>query len=304
MEIFLTGASGYIGLAVAQAFRRAGHRVSGLARSSQAAETLMRHEIAPVLGALEMPERYREAATRADVIVHAAVDYAADTASVDAQTVRALLGAAVESRQPKSLLYTSGAWVYGDTGPAAADETHPLRPPRAVAWRPEIEQLVLGAANVRGVVLRPGVVYGGRGGLTGMWFAGAAAGKLSVVGDGANRWALVHVEDLADAYVRAAEAGLAGEVFNLADETTATVGVLARAAATAAGYHDAIGLTPPAAAEAQLGPLAEALALDQRVSSERAHRVLGWRPRRAGFVADAITYYAAWRASGIGAGQG
>lgn len=296
MEIFLTGASGYIGLAVAQAFRRAGHQVSGLARSSQAADTLMRHEVAPVLGALETPERYREAASRADVIVHAAVDYAADTGSLDAQTVRALLGAAVESERPKSLLYTSGAWVYGDTGPAAADETHPLRPPRAVAWRPAVERLVLEAANVRGVVLRPGVVYGGRGGLTGMWFAGAAAGELRVVGDGANRWAMVHAEDLAEAYVRAAEAGLAGEVFNLADETTASVGELARAAATAAGYHGPIGLTAATAAEAQLGPLAEALALDQRLSSERARRLLGWRPRRSGFIAEALTYYAAWRA--------
>jgi nucleoside-diphosphate-sugar epimerase len=301
MEIFLTGASGYIGLVVARAFRRAGHRVSGLARSSQAAETLMRHEIAPVLGSLEAPERYREAATRADVIVHAAIDYATDTASLDAQAVQALLGAAVESQRPKRFLYTSGAWVYGDTGPAAADETHPLRPPRAVAWRPAVEQLVLEAANVRGVVLRPGVVYGGRGGLTGMWFAGAAAGELSVVGDGANRWAMVHVEDLADAYVRVAEAEVAGEVFSLADETAATVGELARAAATAAGYHGAIGLTPRAVAEAQLGPLAEALALDQRLSSERARRVLGWRPRHIGFIAEALTYYAAWRA---GAGQG
>jgi hypothetical protein len=119
---------------------RAKVSVSGLLRSTTAAETLMRHFVAPVLGALEQPERYREAAARADVVVHAAIDYAADAAARDEQAVRALLGALVEAPQLRGFLYTSGAWVYGDTGPGVADETHPLRPPRAVAWRPAAER--------------------------------------------------------------------------------------------------------------------------------------------------------------------
>lgn len=297
MEIFLTGASGYLGLAVAKAFRRAGHRVSGLARSAADAETLMRHEVAPVLGALQTPERYHEAAARAHVIAHLAVDYTADTGAVDEQAVRALLGVAVEAREPKRLLYTSGIWVYGNTGSAIADESHPLQPPRAVAWRPQVERLVLDAQGVRGVVMRPGVVYGGRGGLTGMWFAGAAGGELRIPGDGANRWAMVHLDDLAEAYVRAAEADVAGEAFNLSDGTEASLGQLALAAGSAAGYQGPLLTTPLDEAVAQLGPLAEALALDQRVSNERARRVLGWQPRHAGFIAEAITYFAAWRAN-------
>lgn len=299
MEIFVTGASGYIGLAVASAFRRAGHRVSGLARTSADAEVMMRHEIAPVLGSLEAPESYQEAAARADVIAHLAVDYSTDTGALDAQAVRALLVAAAEAPQGqrKSFLYTSGAWVYGDTGPAPAEESRPLRPARAVAWRPAVERLVLEAPHVRGVVFRPGVAYGGRGGLTGAWFAGAEAGDLRMVGDGANHWAMVHVDDVADAYLRAAEAGVAGEVFNLADDGAVTLGELVRAAGAAAGYRGAIAATPLAEAEAQLGPLAEALALDLRISSQRARRILGWRPRHAGFVAEAVTYYAAWRAA-------
>src|SRR5439155_674541 len=80
-----------------------------------------------------------------------------------------------------------------------------------VAWRPAHEQLVLQAKGVRGLVMRLGCVYGGRGGLTGDWFAAAAAGKApTVVGSGHNRWTMVHLDDLADAYVRAAERGRAG----------------------------------------------------------------------------------------------
>jgi nucleoside-diphosphate-sugar epimerase len=298
MELFVTGATGYLGLAVAQAFRRAGHRVSGLARSAAAAETLMRHEIAPVLGALETPERYREAAARADVIVHAAIDYATDTGSVDRLAVRALLGAAAEASQPKGFIYTSGAWLYGNTGPEPADERRSVRPPDLVAWRPAVERLVLEAPHVRGVVFRPGVVYGGRGGLTGLWFAGAQAGDLRVVGEGTNRWAMIHVDDLANAYLRAAEAGLTGEILNLADESSPTLGELVGAAAAAAGYRGALSTISRLAAVAQLGPLAEALALDQRVSNAKARRLLDWRPRRSGFAAEATTYFAAWRVAG------
>lgn len=296
MEIFITGATGYIGLEVAQAFRRAGHRVSGLARSQAAAAMLMRYEIAPVLGALETPERYHEAIRRADVIIHAAIDYTADTAALDTLTIQSILAAASTTDEPKRLIYTSGAWVYGATGTQAADEQHPLQPPQAVAWRPAVERLILETPKVRGVVMRPGVVYGKRGGLTGDWFAGATAGNLSIVGNGANRWAMVHVDDLAEAYVRAGETAHGGEVFNLSNGGSATVAELARAAGAAAGYNGPLRHVPVSEAAEQLGPLAEALALDQQISMHRARHILDWHPQHRGFAAEAVTYYAAWRA--------
>ena len=57
--------------------------------------------------------------------------------------------------------------------------------------RPALERRVLTSDAVRGVVLRPGVVYGRSGSLTGMWFQGAVEGDLRVFGDGANHWATV-----------------------------------------------------------------------------------------------------------------
>src|SRR5207245_9832875 len=99
----------------------------------------------------------------------------------------------------------------------------PCRPSNRVAGRPAHEQMVLQAETVRGLVIRPGCVYGGRSGLTGDWFAAALAGKPpTVVGTGHNRWAIVHGDDLADAYVRAAESGLAGEAFDVVDRSRAT----------------------------------------------------------------------------------
>ena len=42
-------------------------------------------------------------------------------------------------------------------------------------------------------------------------------------------------------------------------------------------------------------PLAEALAMGQRVDSSKAARLLGWQPRHRGFAADADLYYRAWK---------
>lgn len=41
MNVFLTGATGYIGFSVAQAFRRAGHQVWGLTRSAAKAQRVL-----------------------------------------------------------------------------------------------------------------------------------------------------------------------------------------------------------------------------------------------------------------------
>ena len=73
-------------------------------------------------------------------------------------------------------MYTSGVWVYGNTGSRAADETTVPAPPKLVALRPAHEQLVLNAAGMRNLVLRHGCVYGKHDGLTGLWFRNATQG--------------------------------------------------------------------------------------------------------------------------------
>ncbi len=89
-----------------------------------------------------------------------------------------------------------------------------MSPIKYSAYRVPHEKMVLNTPGVKGVIVHPGVVYGRQGGLTGQWFAGARGDKLiEVVGDGSNRMAMVHVEDLAEGYLRAAESGLAGRGF-------------------------------------------------------------------------------------------
>src|SRR2546426_6515151 len=224
MQVFVTGATGYVGWSVATAFRRAGHRVWGLTRTEAKAPRLAQQEIEPIVGELGGPKTYADVAAEWAALVHAAFEYSANGVAKDKKAIEALIETGRRGARPKTLIFTSGAWVHGDTGDRMVDETTPLNPVKLAAWRPAHEQLVLQASGVRGLVIRPGCVYGGPSGLTAPWFADASAGKApAVVGDGRNRWTMVHADDLADAYLRAGESGLGGEVFDISDRSRATV---------------------------------------------------------------------------------
>ena len=298
MDVFVTGASGYVGGAAARALRRAGHRVFGLARSDTKARTLEAQEITPVIGDLADPTTYINVAARCAVLIHAAFDGTSRGIPKDQAAVESLLEAGRRGAQHKTFIYTSGVWVHGDTRGVLVDETSPLDPLPLVTWRPPHEARVLESDAVRGIVLRPGCVYGGAGGMPGRWFAAAADGMPpEVVGDGANRWALVHIEDLGEAYRLAAECGLEHEVFCVVEQSHETVRAMASAASRAAGLSGEVRSLPLIDARKAMGAFADAQAADQRIDGRKAERVLGWRPRHRGFVDDAQTFYDAWRAA-------
>jgi nucleoside-diphosphate-sugar epimerase len=299
MKVFITGASGYIGSAVAAAFAREGYHVRGLVRSAEKGRPLAAQEIEPVIGTLEDPASLAAGAADCHILIHTAVEYSARTFDLDRSAVRALTGVAAESKLPRRFIYTSGVWVYGDTAGQMVDEGTRLNPAAPVVPRADVEALVLSANTgpLRTLVLRPGCVYGGSGSLTASWFDSAtSSGAARFVGEGKNRWAMIHLADLADAYVRAARSALGGEVFNLTDRSRFTVEECARAASHAAGKGGKTESLPLADARGKMGPLADCLALDQHVSSAKAHNLLGWNPRHAGFADGAARYYQAWKA--------
>ena len=298
MKLFITDATGYIGFNVATAFRRAGYTVWGLTRSQEKASLLAHYEIQPIIGALQEPDTFTDLAAESDVIIHPAIDDQAEAATLDMMTVKELLRATRQSANPQTYIYTSSCWVYGDTHGQPVTEQSPLSPAEAVAWRPQVEHMVLNAGWINGVVIRPGVVYGQGGGLTGMWFAGASDGEvLQIVGDGYNHWAMVHVDDLAQGCLQAAQSGVSGEVFNLVDSSRDTVMHMAGTAAQAAGQTRQLEFIPVTEAAETMGAVAEALALDQVVAAGKAARLLKWQPKHNGFAAEVCTYFAAWQAA-------
>lgn len=296
MRVFVSGATGYIGMNAALALRRAGHEVWGLVRSPEKAVKLTRHEIHPVVGAIEDPSSYLPSAERCNVLVHTA-DNKSTAEVTDRKAIESLLSLGSKGPQPKTFVYTSGVWVYGTTGNTAVDETSHLNPVKVKPWRPAHEEMVLSAVNVRGIVIRPGTVFGRQGGLTGYWFDGPSQGKSPlVVGDANHRWTMIHVDDLANGYVKAVESGRSSEIFNFTDRSRYTVMEMATAAARAAGYKGPIDIMPLDKAQEKFGLFAECLALDQHVDSRKAVRMLSWQPRHVGFIDAVEIYYAAWKA--------
>ncbi len=278
MNLFLTGATGYIGGAVAHALQKGGHSVTGLARSDESAGILHLKGIAVHHGDLAKPESLTGAALAFDGVIHTGTT---NNGVLDREAVSVMLESLAVSGKP--FVYTSGIWVLGDTGGKLVDETAPLRPTALVAWRPALEQLVLAAAgeDVRAVVIRPGVVYGRGGGIPAGFAESAKKGGVAqYVGSGENHWPVVHVDDLADLYVRAVERGPAGELFHAVENSRHRVRDIA---AAAAGRTEA---WPLEEARKTLGAYADALVLDQNVSSEKARASLGWTPRPDGILDD------------------
>jgi len=154
VRIFVSGATGFIGFAVATnlarvGHKRVGHKVYGLARNTETAQRLSVAEVLPVTGDMSQAETYLEVASRCQVLIHCPVEYSARFMELDRMAVNELLKSAHGSGQPRLLVHTSGCWVYGDTGAAAADESTPLNPPSLVKPRVETESLIIGANGGR-----------------------------------------------------------------------------------------------------------------------------------------------------------
>jgi nucleoside-diphosphate-sugar epimerase len=299
MYVFITGVTGYIGSAVADELLRAGHEVSGLTSSEGKVEGLERAGVRPVVGDLGDPGSWRPAAARAEGLVHAAFDYgAADPVALDRLALETLLSAAGEGAGRRSVVYTSGVWVLGNTGDEPMDEDVRLREPfELVAWRPDHERVALGAVGrIAGSVVRPGVVYGERRGLMIRFFESAEEqGASSYIGDGRNRMALVHRQDAARLYREVVEGGADG-VFHAVDGAPISMAEVAEAAGRAAGATQEPRSVPLEEARKELGPMADALCLDQVVAARRSREVLGWTPRYGSFVEGAEPAYREWKA--------
>ncbi len=300
MRVFITGATGYIGYAVASELSRNAHEVYGLARTESKAKQLSAAEVLPVMGDMQTPGSYTEAARSADVLIHSAAEYSPQYMELDRATVRTLIEIGRASNEPKLFIYTSGCWLLGNTGPLPANESSPLKPPAMVAPRRDTEKMVEAAddGRLRTLILRPACVYGGSGGLTATWFESAEReGAPHILGDGTYHWTMVHVADLALAYRRAAESDLRGEVLNINDRSHASVLECAQAVGRVVKGADRVITTPIEEATQKMGPVVECLTLDQHVDASRASRLLGWNPLHTGFVDGVRRYYESWKAS-------
>jgi nucleoside-diphosphate-sugar epimerase len=347
VKVLVTGATGYLGSVAASALLGRGHQVLGLARSERSAATLRDHGIEPAMGDFGDPANLRAAVAAADVdaVVSAASVGAsagdnATTFARDRDAVRAIQAGLIRSDQ--ALVFTSGSAVFGvfnggeatevvydeDTrlplpastfAPPSAD-VHPILAAGfadSMAARVETEQEVLGHSGVRGIVIRPGLVYGHGGSydIPTLIARARARGRAGHLGNGGTIQSYVHVDDLAELYCLAVERAPHGATLHgVVDDVSQQQ--LAQAVSRMLGAGDRtdsltlvemlgmnagerLGLTltkrlspdlsrkvgklftPPPSAGSGIS-----LSLNKRLSSDKTRGLVGWSPSRTDILRD------------------
>ncbi len=296
MRVFVTGSTGYVGSAVVRALVKAGHEVTGLVRSAEKAATLEAIGGRPLRGDLKDAASYCDAAAKNDATVHIGFEYGPEGVAADRKAVEVFLEAARADDKPKSFIYTSGVLCLGNTGDKPADENAAVDAIPMVAWRPAHEKLTLDAVSdkLATAVIRPGFVYGGMKGLIAGYFESATKeGAAAFVGQGDNRMALVHRDDLAELYRLVVEKQARG-MFHGVDGAAPRIADLARAASEAAGRSGATQSLPLEQARNMMGPFADALCTNQVVVTRRASE-LGWKPAHGPALETMAACFNEWK---------
>jgi nucleoside-diphosphate-sugar epimerase len=314
MKILVTGATGFIGAAVARRLSQQRHEVLALSRSDAAAAKLRAAGLNPVFGDFAVPASLTAAAAQVDAVVSAAsigqVEGTPDSFAKDRDAVSVMTRALGGSGKP--IIFTSGSAIFGvftkgEASQTIFDEDHPAPLPAAVfappgagipppfidafggamAPRAATETAVLKAAGVRGIVIRPGLVYGtGRGyDLPNLIALARKHGAAPHLGAGDVRQGYVHIDDLVDLYILALERAPAGSMLHAVTDEIA-LGDLARAVSRlvgAGGRTEALSLMDM---HALGGGAGVSLSLNKRLASEKTRRALDWNPTRRDILQD------------------
>lgn len=288
---FVVGASGYIGGSVAARLVASGYSVTGLARSADKAARLRKIGIDPLPGRLNDLAGLAAAAQSADIVVNAAD---ADNYHSCAAMLSALVGSG------KRFIHTSGTSVIadraaGEPSDLVFNEDSPSEPLPERLLRVAVDRMVLGCAQrgVRAVVIRPSLIYGAGLGLNRRSLQVPKlvdlARKKAIgvhVGPGSNVWSNVHIEDVADLYLRAIEDAPPGSLF-YAENGEASMKDVAAAISRRLGFG---GATRGMAIEEALDELGVAaytsFGSNSRVCSLKARKLLGWSPGHNSLIAD------------------
>lgn len=293
MRVFVTGATGFVGFAVAQELMGAGHSVLGLARSEEGANALAAIGAQVHRGDLEDLESLSSGAAMADGVIHCAFNHDfskfAANCELDRQAIETLGSALAGSERP--LVVTGGIGLIAP-GRSATEEDRP--PAEGSPGYPRMSEQtadLLAERGVCAVVMRLPQVHDPvkQGFVSSLVAVAREKGVAAYVGKGSNRWAAAHRLDTARLYRLALEQAAAGKDGAVARyHAVGEEGVSAKEIAEAIGR----GLKVPVVSVApeqsldHFGFIGNFAGLDMPATSELTRKRLGWQPVGPGLLAD------------------
>jgi nucleoside-diphosphate-sugar epimerase len=287
MRVFLTGATGFIGRRVVKELIAGGHKVLGLARSGDGAKTLAAAGADIQRGALEDIEILKSSAAASDAVIHCGFNHDfskfMENCQTDKQAIEAMGSALAGS--DRIFIVSSGLAGLARPGQTVTEESD-LPSDFPMPRVSEQTALSFVSKGVRVAVMRlPQVHNTVKQGL--FTYAIAAArdkGVSAYVGEGTNRWAAAHVDDVAHLYRLALEKPETGAKWHAVAEE----GVRFKDVAETIGRGlnvKVVSLTPEEA-PAHFGWWGMFAGGDLTGSSALTRQKLGWKPTGPGLLAD------------------
>jgi nucleoside-diphosphate-sugar epimerase len=317
VNILVIGATGYIGKALCQSLVQSGdHRVHGLARTLDKAKSLIRDEVVPIIGSIS------ETAELSKAIVDNQIDTVVDLSGTSNGTyvllsmLKEIAGTRLQAATQANVrisklgfIYCSGTWVHGSSNSQVNDlmpvgVLAPTPPAKITSWRPQLEQEIISSSNILNVmVIRPCLVYGRSSAIWSTLFQPIyqavqnEAAEAIVAAEPPSRPGLVHVDDVASGFHAAidklplvSDSGVY-PIFDLFTSQESMRDIL-ETVAKELGFKGTVKL-----AGCGDDNFAEAMSTSGNCNSGRAKQILGWQPKKYGFVQGMDIYVKAWVAN-------
>lgn len=227
MRIFVTGASGFLGRRVIRRLSNENHTVLALTRKKEQAERFHELNITPVRGSLEKIRDWAEALSGVDIMIHLAAlidtwgSWETFYRNITESTLQLVQEA--ELRGVKRFIYISSESVLQDGKPLLdIDENHPYPAiPSSFYGRAKMlaEQAIMRQnGRMESIILRPTFIWGEDSKQILDMITRAKKGKLPRMDKGESMFEHVHVENVADAIVKALTLGRNKQIYFITNE--------------------------------------------------------------------------------------
>lgn len=229
-RVLLTGATGFLGSALAERLLEEGARVTGLGRNLDRVSYIEKKGVELKKIDIRDKKALKNVIAGQEIIFHTAavMDSDAETArAVNVEATEDLTRYAAGSGVSRCI-FVSTVGAYDMEGKQEVDENtllaldHPANYPRTKARAEVNAREIAQNSNLELVILRPSMIYGpGNGIWTVGMFKNIKEGNPVYIGDGSANFNPVYLDDVIDALLLSAKVDdAAGEAFNISSEIT------------------------------------------------------------------------------------